>query len=64
METLIPPKKDISFMHLNADWGYIAYIEKKTDENGELVYEVVRVPLGEGYKRKRPKRRDGTPSLR
>ena len=64
METLLPHKKDISVLHLNADWGYIAYIEKKRDENGELVYEVVRVPLGDGYKKKRPKRRNGTPSIR
>ncbi len=51
-------------MHLNADWGYIAYIEKKMDSDGELVYEVVRVPLGDGYKRKRPKRRTKGPSCR
>ncbi len=64
METLIPQNKDISLMHLNADWGYIAYIEKKMDENGELIYEVVRVPLGEGNKKKRPRRRSRKPSFR
>jgi hypothetical protein len=64
METLIPQNKDISFMHLNADWGYIAYIERKMDENGELIYEVVRVPLGDAYKKKRPRRRNRRPSFR
>jgi hypothetical protein len=63
MESLLPQNKDISVMHLNADWGYIAYIEKKYDSNGELIYEVVRVPLGEGYKRKRQKRRKKGPAL-
>jgi hypothetical protein len=62
MVSLIPQNKDISVMHLNADWGYIAYIEKKRDEQGELIYEVVRVPLGDGYKRKKPRRRTMDPT--
>jgi hypothetical protein len=63
MVSLLHPSKDISVMHLNADWGYIAYIEKHKNERGEPVYEVVRVSLGEGYKRKRPKRRITEPKL-
>ena len=50
-------------MHLNADWGYIAYIEKRTNVHGELTYEVIRVPLGDGYKRKRPKPKNKEPRL-
>jgi hypothetical protein len=63
MVSLLHPSKDISVMHLNADWGYIAYIEKRTNAQGEPVYEVVRVSLGEGYKRKRPKPRTNEPQL-
>lgn len=63
MVSLLQPSKDISVMHLNADWGYIAYIEKRKNSQGEPVYEVVRVPLGEGYKRKRPKPRIQEPQL-
>jgi hypothetical protein len=47
---MIPHGKDISVMHLNADWGYIAYIECKVDSHGEPSYQVVRVSLGNGYK--------------
>ncbi|UCE73594.1 MAG: hypothetical protein JSV56_11290 [Methanomassiliicoccales archaeon] len=63
MTSLIPPGKDISVLHLNADWGYIAYIEKKKDVHGEPTYQVVRVPLGDGYRRKRPKRRTEEPTF-
>jgi hypothetical protein len=62
MVSLVPQGKDISFMHLNADWGYIAYIERKMDEHGELLYEVVRVPLGDGNRRKKPRRRTKDPT--
>ena len=60
---MVPQNKDISFMHLNADWGYIAYIERKRDEDGELLYEVVRVPLGKDHKRKKPRRRTKQPTI-
>jgi hypothetical protein len=63
MDSLLQERRDISVMHLNADWGYIAYIEKRRNAQGELTYEVVRVPLGDGYKRKRPKPRIEEPRL-
>jgi hypothetical protein len=61
MVSLLQERKDISVMHLNADWGYIAYIEKRKNAQGELIYEVIRVPLGDGIKRKRPKPRNKEP---
>ena len=50
MVSLIPSGKDISVIHLNADWGYLTYIEKDKDECGEQTFKVVRVPLRSGYK--------------
>ncbi len=45
MVSLIPRNKDVSVIHLNSDWGYLAYIEKQTDKQGEKRYRVIRVPL-------------------
>jgi hypothetical protein len=50
MVNMFPHGKDISVMHLNADWGYIAYIECTVNSKGEPTYQVVRVSLGNGYK--------------
>jgi hypothetical protein len=63
METMLPQNKDISVFHLNTDWGYIAYIEKKMNDKGEFTYEVIRVPLGDNYIKKRPKRRTRKPTF-
>ena len=49
MTSLIPLKKEVSIVHLNSDWGYLAYIEKFLDRGGEPKYRVVRVPLEDGH---------------
>ena len=49
MVSMIPPGKEISVVHLNADWGYLTYIEKGKDDCGEPTFKVVRVPLRDGY---------------
>jgi hypothetical protein len=45
MRPLIPFKKDVSVIHLNPDWGYLAYIEKSMDGHGNPTFQVVRVDL-------------------
>jgi hypothetical protein len=55
MVSIIPPGKDVSVIHLNADWGYLTYIEKGKDECGEPTYKVVRVSLGGQYGNLKPK---------
>ena len=49
MVSTIPQGKDISVIHLNPDWGYLAYIKKEENEAGDPVYKVVRVPLEGNY---------------
>jgi hypothetical protein len=49
MTSLIPHGKEVSVIHLNSDWGYLAYIEKVLDRGGEPRYRVVRVPLEDGF---------------
>ena len=49
MVNMIPHGKDVSVIHLNPDWGYLAYIEKQGNEAGEPVFRVVRVPLEGSY---------------
>ena len=49
MVNIIPHGKDVSVIHLHPDWGYLTYIEKKENEEGEPVFEVVRVPLEGSY---------------
>jgi hypothetical protein len=49
MTSLIPLRKEVSVVHLNSDWGYLAYIEKFLDRGGEPKYRVVRVPLEDGF---------------
>ncbi|UCE36329.1 MAG: hypothetical protein JSW00_12440 [Thermoplasmata archaeon] len=51
MTSLIPHGKEVSVVHLNSDWGYLAYIEKCLDKHGETTYKVVRVPLEDGFKK-------------
>ncbi len=50
MVSIIPPGKEVSVVHLNADWGYLTYIEKCKDECGEPTYKVVRVSLEGAYR--------------
>jgi len=47
MNSLIPQGKDVSVIHFNPDWGYLAYIEKHVDKHGEPTWKVIRVSLGE-----------------
>jgi hypothetical protein len=49
MVSIIPRGKEVSVIHLNADWGYLTYIEKCQNEGGESTYKVVRVPLEGSY---------------
>lgn len=49
MVNIIPHGKDVSVIHLNPDWGYLTYIEKKENEEGEPVFKVVRVSLEGTY---------------
>ena len=49
MVNIIPHGKDVSIIHLNPDWGYLAYIEKQENKEGEPVFKVVRVPLEGSY---------------
>jgi hypothetical protein len=49
MVNIIPHRKDVSVIHLNPDWGYLTYIEKQVNEDGEPVFRVVRVPLEGSY---------------
>jgi len=49
MVNMIPHGKDVSVIHLNSDWGYLTYIERQKNEEGETVFKVVRVPLEGGY---------------
>jgi hypothetical protein len=53
MTSLIPLRKEVSVVHLNSDWGYLAYIEKFLDRGGEPRYRVVRVPLEDGFGEKK-----------
>jgi hypothetical protein len=46
MTSLIPYEKEVSFIHFNPDYGYMAYIEKALDVQGEPIWRVVRVSLG------------------
>jgi hypothetical protein len=46
MTSLIPHQKEVSFIHFNPDYGYMAYIEKALDVQGEPIWRVVRVSLG------------------
>lgn len=46
MTSLIPSEKEVSFIHFNPDYGYMAYIEKALDVQGEPIWRVVRVSLG------------------
>jgi hypothetical protein len=55
MTSLIPLGKDVSVVHFNSDWGYLAYIEKFMDRGGEPKYRVVRVPLEDGFGEKKAK---------
>jgi len=48
MTSLISQEKEVSFIHFNPDWGYLAYIEKALDVQGEPTWRVVRVSLGGG----------------
>lgn len=45
MVSIIPHGKDVSVVHLNADYGYLTYIEKCLNRKGEPEYKVVKVPL-------------------
>lgn len=45
MTSLIPPEKQVSVIHFNPDWGYLAYIEKAVDIHGKATWKVVRVSL-------------------
>ncbi len=45
MTSLIPHGKEVSVVHFNPDWGYLAYIEKALNLNGEPTWRVVRVSL-------------------
>ena len=56
MTSLIPVEKEVSFIHFNPDYGYMAYIEKALDLHGEPTWRVVRVSLGGGKKGTKPKR--------
>jgi len=49
MVNIIPHGKDVSVIHLNPDWGYLTYIERQKNEDGEPVFKVVRVPLEGKY---------------
>ena len=55
MVSVIPSRKEVSVIHLNADWGYIAYIEKDKDGQGDLTYKVIRVPLSDNCRGKKAK---------
>lgn len=57
MTSLIPLGKEVSVVHLNSDWGYLAYIEKFQDRGGEPKYRVVRVPLEDGFGKEKAKKR-------
>jgi hypothetical protein len=45
MTSLIPHGKEVSVVHFNPDWGYLAYIEKALNVHGEPTWRVVRVSL-------------------
>ncbi len=45
MVSILPRGKDVSVVHLNADWGYLAYIEKCKGDDGQIQYKVKKVPL-------------------
>lgn len=49
MVKLIPRGKDVSVIHLNPDWGYLTYIERQKNGEGEPEFKVVRVPLEGSY---------------
>ena len=55
MVNIIPHGKDVSVIHLNPDWGYLAYIEKQGNEAGEPVFKVIRVPLEGRYSHRKGK---------
>lgn len=56
MDSIIPFRKEVSFIHFNPDWGYLAYIEKSMDGQGEPTYKVIRVPLEGGYGKEKIKK--------
>jgi hypothetical protein len=49
MVSILPRGKEFTVVHLNADWGYIAYIEKCNNEYGETQYKVRKVSLEGKY---------------
>ncbi len=57
MTSLIPQGKEVSVVHFNSDWGYLAYIEKFLDIGGVAKYRVVRVSLEDGFGDKKSKKK-------
>ncbi len=64
MTSIIPQEKEVSFVHFNLDWGYMAYIEKGIDVHGEPTWRVVKVALEGNSGGRKSKKGSSKTSLR